>query len=584
MPKIEKNLSFSKLSLCRERMSVWPKKLQMATSANRGLVSFLLLIAASVLVWLLHFGASDGSPYAPHLAKIHADVSDVVKGNTGERLVLDDLLLALQKHAGIDDDRKRGEEGFAVKALRERTTQICQRSFRNRVVTLLPPSAVGNSHDVVLGLMADEVNFERSNLAFFKFRADSGGGCSRLDLQSYQLPDREFVEHAIEACRIAVSLKKPLDSSIVFPRRLNFSFYNSSLPLDLRHGPNTRSLHIHSPFSRSSSNNNYNLMERLDTVYFFYASSALAGRSVEALAETWGFLLSTESEQPYFRNSTAPKKIGLVVPLFEPAGFLLLEEYAQMLMTAFPRFVYFRVPMYDAMLFEAAELTAFRFFQPNFGVSACQEVTRWLWHAALKVADLGIYPSAMTSDEAQQRRCIAMIKHNTSVRHSTNRFFNLSHGFLAQLVALGVELVAEDVPKRLRMDAVNTAELLLDSSGATMMINRMLLGGSARLGTWVTLVHPEAEGHFAAPCEESSSSASSSASEIQSSLRVSLSSKTETIFLFSDLNDWFINGSRAKEKGVSRKHYFICPRTAVLDTVPVAILDLIRKAGCQRKS
>ena len=259
-------------------------------------------------------------------------------------------------------------------------------------------------------------------------------------------------------------------------------------------------------------------------------------------------------------------------------------------MEAFPFIFYIRLPLYDVMIINRQGYRMnhgpdYYFITPQFGVSQCQEVARWQWYSSRS-----IYLSSSSSSSSKPStfnfssmllqgssrrtstmtsgagRCVALIKHDAKVQHSTNRFFNLSATFRSKLASLGVDMFAEDASKRCKMDLVNSASVLIDSSGATMMVNRLLLGGTAKLRLWITFIHPTAEDAFSSKCPDQLPGLSS----------------RETFFLFHELDDAMMRGASGsvKKQSSGHEHYYYCGTSNRLDTVPDEVEGLVKGIGC----
>lgn len=212
-------------------------------------------------------------------------------------------------------------------------------------------------------------------------------------------------------------------------------------------------------------------------------------------------------------------RMAVVVPEFGDAGvkkrfYRFLDEYLAFLKETHEHVSLCPVPLSnDVWSLQGSThpaLTEIQFLVPrapdigNFFCSVCQEIgTLTAWRSATNRR--GTQFSSRRRTTTMSNRVVAIIKHDRSLVASTSRYFNVTDRSKRWLEELGVVLLPEDVSKAERMWHIARADVLIDSSGANMDINSMLMHPLMRMKRRMTIVHPQSEMNSIHHADEGSS-------------------------------------------------------------------------------
>ena len=157
--------------------------------------------------------------------------------------------------------------------------------------------------------------------------------------------------------------------------------------------------------------------------------------------------------------------------------------------------------------------TLFQYYSPLLETTPCQSVASAILHQNLLQDHTftnrflhRIIPLSTTLSAAPSK--IAILKTNQSVHHVSKRFFHLSDQVRSNLsTTANITFLAETISKPERMWRLAQSQIIVDSSGANMEINRLLLPqfwtpshAHQNPRCWITFVHPEAEQFMQTRC------------------------------------------------------------------------------------
>lgn len=362
------------------------------------------------------------------------------------------------------------------------------------------------------------------------------------------VPTRDDIEYSYEVCNATLYQLLSLRNSTTGELPDDDKGAGTAWQMNTTKG--TRTIHSLRRYIRSSPFDDIQL-------YYLFGAIPFAGHSLELLMDSLGSLLvtlrrslhrqcatttpitsvhTTTSAIPQTNNNEQSVHTAVIVVYGNPrdAGMPIVAEHLQLLRELFdhqklairgclstitlrlqelPYFSPWIIPLHvppsnlqrdDDRTETAADV---QFYTPYLETTPCQSVASSILHQRTTL--FGHRPSLRASLPAPSP-VVIIIKSDPSSSHHTKRFFTVlkddvaSHHPPHGVQRPSLPLYPETLPKAARMWLLANAELIIDSSGANMEINRLLMPrypstSSGGLRTtisqrcWLTFVHPLAE-------------------------------------------------------------------------------------------
>lgn len=314
----------------------------------------------------------------------------------------------------------------------------CAASVRHRAVVLKGPMKT-------LLFTGPMHVYDRVNLVMFGSDMN-GSHFSRIEIPTYALPTREFVEEAYDGVKQFVKGGLPhhvLQSSVAQGSRLT---------------------------------------------YLLWCPMNYSGHSLELLMDAFGGLISILETAPLGSWDA----LEFVVHDYYSAGYMFVDEYLNLLRAAAAEST--TSPLLRSatwvvlsnittpLLYVLPPRASLVYVSPLLDETPCQRIAQHMWPALLRRLQRGRRTPLLP--KCEQSKCI-LLKVDAQLSHVTPHFFSLPPNLV------GATVLREDLPKAARLWAINTARVLVDSWGANAQINRLLTAPASRVQR-LTLVHPDA--------------------------------------------------------------------------------------------